>query len=74
MGCPLGPLYTNFYMSFIEKKTIHLMKKTPFLYCRYVDDTLILAKNYNVLKNILEIFKKNSILIFTSEYKKKQTN
>ena len=48
------------------------MKKTSLSYCRFVDDTLLLIKNYNELENILEIFKKNSILNFTPEYEKKQ--
>ena len=46
------------------------MKKEQLFYTVY--DTLLLLKNYNELKTILEMFKKNSILNFISEYGKKQ--
>ena len=46
MGGPLCLLYANFYMNVIENKIISNLEKSPVLYLRYVDDTLLLLVVY----------------------------
>ena len=56
----------------LENKIIPNLKKTPILYLRYVDDTLLLLDNFEQLYDILDRFKRNSILNFTSEIEKNE--
>ena len=72
MGSPLGPLYANFYMSMLENKIIPNLKKPPILYLRYVDDTLLLLDNFEQLYDMIDRFKQNSVLNFTSEIEKNE--
>ena len=72
MGSPLGPIYANYYMSHIENNILPNMHNPPTLYCRYVDDTLLLVNNQQQLNNIVNVFKNNSVLNFTSEIEKHQ--
>ena len=70
MGSPLGPVYANFYMSHIENMIIPNLDEPPLTYMRYVDDTLLLVKNYKQLDMMIASFKNNSVLNFTSEIEK----
>ena len=68
MGSPLGVLFANLYMGYIEENVFHNKPQLkPHMYVRYVDDTFIIADNENLLKNIIDEFKSNSVLTFTHE-------
>ena len=40
MGSPLGPIFANIFLSYHETSWLRSCPVTPFLYKRYVDDTL----------------------------------
>ena len=40
MGSPLGPLFANIFLSYYESEWLSNSPIKPFLYRRYVDDTL----------------------------------
>ena len=43
MGSPLGPLFANFFLSFLEQKYFTEYNNVkPTFYVRYVDDTFVL--------------------------------
>ena len=69
MGCHLVPIYANYYMSHIDNNVIPTMHNLPIL---YVGNTLLLINNQQKLRNIVQIFKNNSVLNFTSELEKHQ--
>ena len=49
MGSPLGPIFTNIFMSAHESKWLEKCLMKPLLYRRYVDETLLIFKeNDNV--------------------------
>ena len=56
MGSGLGPNFSNFYMSDIEKRIYNSIRK-PSIYLIYVDDILIFANDINVV-TIQDTFKK----------------
>ena len=58
MGCPLGPVLADIFLSHIENKLDEAIKDT-YLYVRYVDDTFILCKSEDHANELLELF--NSI-------------
>ena len=72
MGSPLGPLFANMYMCYIENNVIPSLKNPPIVYTRYVDDIFLLIKNINTLEEIKSKFEAISVLKFTYEieYKK----
>ena len=73
MGSPLGPLFANFYMCFIENNIIPTLNNSPIIYTRYVDDILLMIPNINTLREIKEKFESLSVLKFTYEIEEKKT-
>ena len=74
MGTPLGPLISNWYMCSLENKTFndnYALK--PPIYCRYMDDIILVLDNISQLFNLKKAFTDNSVLNFTHEieYSKK---
>ena len=68
MGTPLGPTFANFYMSNLENKTFTAVPSIkPQVYCRYVDDILLVIDNFKQLEILKETFQQNSQLNFTFE-------
>ena len=67
MGSPLGPLFADFYMSHIEQKVLNDPNIAPHIYCRYVDDVFVDARDVDHLKQIIEVMQQNSVLRFTYE-------
>ena len=61
MRSVLGPIFSNFYMSDLEKRIFNIIKKPP-IYLRYVDDILILANNINEINILQDTFQKNSFI------------
>ena len=42
MGSPLGPTFANFYMAKLENQILSKIDTPPHIYCRYVDDILVM--------------------------------
>ena len=63
MGSPLGPVLANIIMTKLESTTVKELvdKSLVKLYMRYVDDTLLLAKDkdINYIQKLLNSFDKN---------------
>ena len=67
MGSPLGPLFANFYMCFVENKTLSDASLAPTTYCRYVDDIFVEVQNKEHLKHLVVALENNSVLRYTCE-------
>ena len=66
MGSPLGVLFADFYMGIVEERVFNLHQK-PDIYCRYVDDTFVKARNPDEVEALRMQFEECSSLRFTSE-------
>ena len=66
MGSPLGPLFSEFYMSHIENTVFKDPSMKPDLYVRYVDDIFIRSAAPHMLK-LRHAFETASVLKFTYE-------
>lgn len=73
MGSPLGPLFANFYMSYIENTVLPTIENKPLIYARYVDDVFLLINNISTLEEIKNKFESTSVLKFTYEIEEKKT-
>ena len=67
MGSPLGPLFANYYMSYLENSILVNTDSRPNIYARFVDDIFIQAQSIDELHNLKAKFESNSILKFTIE-------
>ena len=67
MGSPLGPLFANFYMCFIENKALSDATLAPSTYCRYVDDIFVEVRNQEHLRSVIASLEKHSVLRYTHE-------
>ena len=67
MGSPLGPLLANVFMAELEKDIIQQLIDKNFIkfYIRYVDDTLLLAKDEDVDPIFKELNSYNKNIKFT---------
>ena len=66
MGSVLGPIFSNFYISALEKKVFNTINK-PNIYLRYAEDILLLTNSPEEIYTIQETFQNNSVLNFTQE-------
>lgn len=56
MGSPLGPLFADIYVNYIEHKLMPRLKRNGVLYWRrFVDDTFIILEEDSNVNNIVEI-------------------
>ena len=68
MGSPLGVTFANFYMVHLENNIFdNTPAAKPIVYCRYVDDTFIVADSIDTVIRIKDLFQSNSVLKFTHE-------
>ena len=67
MGSPLGPLFANMYMCFVENTVLPTLTHPPMIYTRYVDDIFLVIKDIRTLTEIKEKFEALSVLKFTHE-------
>ena len=68
MGSPLGFLFANFYMTHVGYKVFQTKPNLkPSIFCRYVDECLLLLDYLENPERIITAFKKESVLNFTSE-------
>ena len=67
MGSPLGPLFANFYMSYLENSVLSNTDNKPTIYARYVDDIFLQIQSIEELQNLKAKFENNSVLKFTFE-------
>ncbi|XP_076069838.1 uncharacterized protein LOC143041708 [Oratosquilla oratoria] len=65
MGSPLGVLFANMYMAYVEEKTFH-HQPSPGIYARYIDIFITTNSNKDV-PNLISAFLDNSCLTFTNE-------
>ena len=68
MGSPLGTSFADFYMGHLEETFLKDSNILPIVYCRYVDDIFILAKEEQHVIKIKETFENNSVLKFDIEW------
>lgn len=56
MGSPLGPLFADIYINYIESKLLPRLKRNGVLYWRrFVDDTFVILKKDSNVDNIVDI-------------------
>ena len=67
MGSPLGVLFANAYMGFVEQRVFQGTRQ-PAEYHRYMDDTFIIADSHETLDVICRAFEISSVLRFTCEF------
>ena len=67
MGSPLGVLFANAYIGFIEQRVFHGTRQ-PTKYHRYIDDTFIIADSHETLDVICRAFEMSSVIRFTCEF------
>ena len=69
MGSPLGPLFADIYMNYLESKLMPKLKENGLLFWRrFVDDTFtILRKDADIAKLIEILNSFDTEIIFTSE-------
>ena len=67
MGSPLGPVFANFYMGYLENKVFKEKENKPSIYVRYVDDIFLQIDSVEQLINLKQLFQENSKLKFTYE-------
>ena len=67
MGSPLGVLFVNAYMGFVEQR---VFRRIPFpaKYHQYIDDTFIVAETRAALDSICHAFGDSSVLNFMCEF------
>src|ERR1700761_3534460 len=54
MGSPLGPIFANIFLAHNESSWLANAPVTPFLYKRYVDDTLLLVPTDSDVNQLLD--------------------
>ena len=64
MGSPLGVLFAQAYMAYVESKVMELVPE-PFIYCRYIDDIFIDIQDEQHLLSLRDQLERNSVLKFT---------
>ena len=67
MGSPLGVLFANAYMGFVEQRVFQGTRQ-PTKYHRYIDDTFIIADSHETLDVIRCAFERSSVLRFSCEF------
>ena len=67
MGSPLGVLFADSYMSFIESKVLEAMPEKPHIYCRYLDDIFVDIRDELALGHLKQELERHSVLTFTTE-------
>lgn len=66
MGSPLGPIFADFYMGYLEMMTFREID-LPLVYCRYVDAIFFICRDKAQLNEAKDKFESNSLLTFTTE-------
>ena len=72
MGSPLGVLFANTYMGFVEQRVFQLIPQ-PTIYRRYIDDTFVVATTREALELLQQTFVQCSVLRFTCEFPQEDT-
>ena len=75
MGSPLGVTFANFDMCDLENKILddnpHLK---PTIYCRYIDDIVVVTQDMTQLQDLKTAIQNNSVLTFTHEIGQNNNN
>ena len=67
MGSPLGVLFANAYMCFIEEKALAGLIQHPYIYKRYIDDIFLEINSEEELQKLKIKLEELSVLHFTHE-------
>ena len=67
MGSPLGVLFANTYMGFVEQRVFQRIPQ-PSIYMRYIDDTFVVTTTKEALDELRRTFEEHSVLHFTCEF------
>ena len=66
MGSPLGVLFANMYMAWVEERTFN-NHPPPGVYARYIDDIFITTTSDEEVPHLITALEENSSLAFTCE-------
>ena len=67
MSSPLGVLFANTYMGFVEQRVFQRIPQ-PSTYRRYTDNTFVVTITREALDELQRTFEENSVLHFTCEF------
>ena len=67
MGSPLGVLFANAYMCYIEQQALQSLEKQPYIYKRYIDDIYLEIESEEELEILRRRLEEVSVLKFTHE-------
>ena len=67
MGSPLGVLFANAYMCYIEQEVLNDIHKKPYIYKRYIDDIFVQIDSEEQLQGLQQKLESASVLKFTYE-------
>ena len=71
MGSCFAQTLADFYMCHLENKILKAQPDLkPTIYCRYVEDIFVLARNIDQVLKLRHSFINNSVLNFTYELEK----
>ena len=68
MGSPLGVLFAESFMSYVEGIVLSQPDKIPYIYCRYVDDIFVCAAENRRIEDLKTSLEQISGLNLTIEY------
>ena len=69
MGSPLGPVLSNIFLGYFEKKYSAQIRSLSHLYTRYVDDTFICTSSQTQLQQLFDLLNSfHANLCFTKEH------
>ena len=72
MGSPLGVLFANAYMGFVEQMVFDRIPQ-PSTYLRYIDNTFVVTATREELDVLRRTFEECSVLRFTCEHPEEST-
>ncbi|CAF1345844.1 unnamed protein product [Adineta ricciae] len=72
MGSPLGPLFADIYVNYLEERLLPRLKRNGLLYWkRYVDDTFAIVEKHANVEKIVDILNSfDNDIVFTFEEEK----
>ena len=73
MGSPLGVLFAQAFMAYVENEALNNQSVKPLLYCRYIDDIFVCVDNLHLLEELRYSLQSISGLNFSVELNSNNT-